>query len=47
MEVASNPLSKRTEKQIKAMMGTIITEPFGYKAPMVSNATPDTFDSRT
>ena len=30
MEVSKNPLSKLSEKQIKGMMGTIITEPFGY-----------------
>jgi len=47
MEVSKNPLSNLTEKQIKGLMGTIITEPFGYQAPKVSNAAPDTFDSRT
>lgn len=27
-------------------MGTIISEPFGFQAPKVSNGTPTTFDSR-
>ena len=30
LEVEANPLSKLSEKQIKGMCGTIITEPFGY-----------------
>jgi len=48
MEVSKNPLSKLSEKQLKGMMGTIISEPMGFAKPKVSNGSvPDTFDART
>jgi len=33
MATTKNPLSKYSVQQLKGMMGTQITEPFGYAAP--------------
>jgi hypothetical protein len=46
MEVHENPLSNKTEAEIKAMMGTIIAEPMGYQRPAIANGVPASFDSR-